>query len=34
MVSARTMNFLTALFLLTGSLFFLVEMYYLLPIGR
>ena len=34
MIDGRVMNFLTALFLLTGSMFFMVSMYYLLPLSR
>lgn len=30
----RLVGFLTALFLLTGSIFFLVEIYYLTPLSR
>jgi hypothetical protein len=30
----RLHSFLTALFLLTGSIFFLVEIYYLTPMSR
>lgn len=33
-MDARYSAFLTALFLLTGSIFFLVEIYYLTPLSR